>query len=127
MNNQRLTVAFIGCGNFARSFVPLFKAHPFVDKVYVCDLIREKAEKYSRDFEVPIIDTFEEALASGEINCIVNFTQLQLHGDIVIRALKAGKHVCSAAMAAVLMKEKPNAKSVVGIAIALVAVVLMSV
>lgn len=105
MNNHHLTVAFIGCGNFAKSFVPLFKAHPFVDKVYVCDLIRERAEQYSQNFEVPIIDTFEEALASDEINCIVNFTQRQLHGDIVIRALKAGKHVYSAVPMASTVEE----------------------
>ena len=28
---ERLTIAVIGCGRFAQSFVPLFKAHPDVD------------------------------------------------------------------------------------------------
>ena len=32
---NKLTVAVIGCGRFAQFFVPLFKAHPFVEKVYV--------------------------------------------------------------------------------------------
>lgn len=41
--------------------------------------------------------------------------------------LQGGNLICSAVMAAVLMKEKPNAKSIIGIAIALVAVALMSV
>ena len=93
---MKLTVAFIGCGNFARNFVNLFKVHPDVEKVYVCDLIPEKAEEYKNLFDVEIIPTFEDALADGSINCIINFTQRHLHGDIVIRALKAGKHVYSA-------------------------------
>ena len=93
---ERITVAIVGCGNFARHFVELFKAHPNVDKVYVCDLIAERAKEYSEKFDVEIIDTYEQILADKSINCIANFTQRHLHGDIVIRGLNAGKHVYSA-------------------------------
>ena len=34
--SKKLTVAGIGCGDFARNFVPLFKAHTYVEKTYVC-------------------------------------------------------------------------------------------
>ncbi len=94
--NERLTVAIVGCGNFARCFVELFKVHPTVDKVYVCDIIPERAKEYSERFDVEIIPTYEEILERKDINCIANFTQRHLHGDIVIRALEAGKHVYSA-------------------------------
>lgn len=103
--SERMTVAIVGCGNFARFFVDLFKAHPNVDKVYVCDLIPEKAKEYSEKFDVEIIDTFEQILENKSINCIANFTQRHLHGDIVIRALKAGKHVYSAVPMAPSVKE----------------------
>lgn len=103
--NTKLTIAVIGCGNFSKGFVPLFKAHPFVDKVYVCDTIREKAEEYSRNFDVEIIDTFEDVLANPKINCIANFTQRHLHGDIILRALRAGKHVYSAVPMASTVEE----------------------
>lgn len=93
---MKLTVAFIGCGNFAKNFVGLFKVHPYVEKVYVCDLIPEKAAEYAKQFDVEIIPSFEAALESKEINCIINFTQRHKHGEIVTRALKAGKHVYSA-------------------------------
>ena len=43
MENRKIKIAFIGCGSFARYFVPLFKAHPEVEKVWVCDLIPERA------------------------------------------------------------------------------------
>ncbi|MBQ4638546.1 MAG: Gfo/Idh/MocA family oxidoreductase [Clostridia bacterium] len=94
--NNKLTVAVIGCGAFAKFFVPLFKAHPYVEKVYVCDLDREKALDYSKNFSVEIIDTFEDSLKDPKINCIGLFTQRHLHGPQVLAALKAGKHVYSA-------------------------------
>ena len=93
---NKMTVAVIGCGNFSKEFIPLFKAHPYVEKVYVCDLVPEKVKNYSERFGVEIIASFEEALDNPEITCIANFTQRHLHGDIVKRALKAGKHVYSA-------------------------------
>ncbi len=98
---EKMTIAIIGCGCFAKAFVPLFKAHRMTEKVYVCDLIRERAEKYAADFDVPIIDSFEEALASDEINAIAIFTQRFKHGKMVIDALKAGKHVYSAVPCAI--------------------------
>ena len=93
---EKMTVAFIGCGDFARCFVPLFKAHPYVKKVYVCDLIPERAQEYRKLFDVEIIDTYETVLSRPDIDCICNFTQRHLHGPIVRRALEAGKNVYSA-------------------------------
>lgn len=60
--DEKLNVAVVGCGDFAGHFVPLFKAHPNVEKVYVCDIIREKAEKYAERFNVEIIESFEKVL-----------------------------------------------------------------
>lgn len=102
---KKLTVAVIGCGAFGKKFVNLFKHHPNVEKVYVCDLIPEKAKAYSEMFDVEILPSFEEALAREDINCIANFTQRHLHGDISIRALKSGKHVYSAVPMASTVEE----------------------
>ena len=93
--DKKMTICFIGCGRFAKFFVPLFKAHPVVEKVYVCDQIRERAEEYSKEFDVEIIETFEDALASEEINAVAIFTPRTTHGQNVIKSLKAGKHVYS--------------------------------
>jgi len=93
---EKMRVAVIGCGRFAKNFVPLFKAHPVVEKVYVCDLDKSRAEDYSQKFDVDIIDSFEAALNSDKINAVAIFTQRFQHGSMVIEALKAGKHVYSA-------------------------------
>ena len=102
---KKLTVAVIGCGAFAHRFIRLFKRHPHVEKVYVCDLIAEKAEAFSKEFGVEKIESFEAALADKNINCIANFTQRHLHGDITIRALSADKNVYSAVPMASTVEE----------------------
>lgn len=94
--SKKMTVAMIGCGQFCRFFVPLFKLHPYVEKVYVCDLIEERAKEYSEKFQVEIIPTFEDVLKHPGIDCIALFTQRHLHGPMVVKALAAGKHVYSA-------------------------------
>ena len=37
--SERINICFIGCGKFVRNFIPLFKAHPFVESVAVCDIL----------------------------------------------------------------------------------------
>lgn len=93
---KKLSLAVIGCGEFARCFVPLFKAHPYVEKVLVCDLVRSRAEDYSARFGTEIADSFEEVLRSKEINAVAVFTDRHLHGRMVKESLLAGKHVYSA-------------------------------
>lgn len=94
--SQKLNIAIIGCGDFAKNFVSLFKFHPLVEKVWVCDLIRSRAESYSQKHGVEIIESFETALQSKEINAVAIFAQRHLHGPLVKQALRAGKHVYSA-------------------------------
>lgn len=103
--NKKITVAMIGCGRFAQNFVKLFKAHPYVEKVYVCDLNRDRAEEYAKKFEVSVIDSYEKALESQEINAIAIFTPRESHGQLVINALKAGKHVYSAVPCAISIED----------------------
>lgn len=102
---EKLKIAIIGCGRFSKSFVKLFKEHPYVDKVWVCDEKKDRAEQYSKDFDVPIIDSFEEALNSKEVNAIAIFTQRFQHGKMAIAALKAGKHVYSSVPCAIDVEE----------------------
>lgn len=105
IRKEKIKIAVIGCGRFSPCFIPLFKNHPSVEEVYVCDLIRERAENYAERFGVKIIDSFEEALASDKINSVAIFTQRTKHGKMVIEALKAGKHVYSSVPGATDIEE----------------------
>ncbi len=105
MNREKMKIAVIGCGRFSPNFVPLFKAHPVVEKVYVCDLKKDREEDFAKRFDVERIESFEAALASPEINAVAIFTQRFAHGKMVIAALKAGKHVYSAVPCAIDIDE----------------------
>lgn len=105
MSKDKLRIAIIGCGRFARSFVPLFKAHPATEKVYVCDLIKEREVAYAEEFGVERCENFEWALKSDEINAVAIFTQRFKHGAMVIEALTAGKHVYSSVPGAISVDE----------------------
>lgn len=105
MNRPPMKIAIIGCGRFCKFFVPLFKAHPVVEKVWVCDLKKDREQDYAERFGVDRIESFEAALASDEVNAIAIFTQRFAHGEMVIRALRAGKHVYSAVPCAVSIDE----------------------
>ena len=105
MRKEKLKIAIIGCGRFCRFFVPLFKAHPAVERVYVCDIRKEREEDFATQFGVDRWESFESALASDEINAVAIFTERQKHGPMVIAALKAGKHVYSAVPGAITVEE----------------------
>ena len=100
-----MRIAIIGCGRFSQYFVPLFKAHRLVEQVYVCDLKPERAEEFANRFGVKTIGSFEEALASKEINAVAIFTQRFKHGSMVADALRAGKHVYSSVPCATSIEE----------------------
>ncbi len=102
---EKIKVAIIGCGNFARYFVPLFQEHPYVENVYVCDLVNERAQEYKEKFSVEIIGTFEEVVARKDINCVAIFTERYSHARLAIKSLDAGKHVYSAVPMACSVEE----------------------
>ena len=103
---EKIRIGFVGCGQFCRAFVPLFKNHPAVEYIAVCDKFPERAKKYYDRYGADrIFDTYEEMLKSDEINSVAIFTQRNQHGEMAIAALKAGKNVYSAVPMATDPKE----------------------
>ena len=97
---EKIRIAVIGCGAFACHFVPLFKAHPYVERVVCCDIVPEKAKEYSKKFGIDIIPSFEECLADESINAVAIFTERHTHAPFAIAALNSGKDVyCAVPMA----------------------------
>ena len=103
---EKIRIGFVGCGQFCKNFVPVFKVHPAVEYVAVCDKFRERAEDYAKRFQADrIFDTYDEMVASDEINTVAIFSQRDLHGPMAIAALRAGKHVYSAVPMAISVEE----------------------
>ena len=103
---EKIRIGFVGCGQFCRHFVPLFQAHPFVEYVAVTDKFPERCKEYDDMFHVDrIFDSFDDMIASDDVNTVAIFSQRDLHGQMAIAALKAGKHVYSAVPMALKIDE----------------------
>lgn len=100
-----VSIGMVGAGQFAPSFAKLFKAHPDVERVLVTDLVPERAaEVVSREHLDGTARDFDALLAS-DVDAVAIFTQRWTHGPLVVKALKAGKHVYSAVPMAISVDE----------------------
>ncbi len=94
-----------GVGSFAECFIPLFKAHPLVDEVILCDLDADKLRAKSEKFDIPATCPSLDALCQTEVDAVAIITQHWLHAPQAVQAMQAGKHVYSAVPAAHSMEE----------------------
>jgi predicted dehydrogenase/threonine dehydrogenase-like Zn-dependent dehydrogenase len=87
-------MAFIGAGNYAsRVLIPAFKAHnPVLKTLVSAGGLNSVLQGEASGFEVASTD-LANVLADDEINTIAIATRHDTHAEIVISALKAGKHV----------------------------------
>lgn len=100
-----MKIGVIGTGQFAGSFIRLWQLHPDVTSIVVTDLLPERAEETNAKFGIDgTVPSAEELLAS-DVDAVAVMTQRWTHGELVINALKAGKHVYSAVPMAVSAEE----------------------
>lgn len=100
-----LKIGFLGAGGFARSFIPLFKAHPLVTDVYVAEAIPERLSRVVKDFQVETTFTNLEDLLKSDADAIAVFSQRWKHAPQAVAALRAGKHVYSCVPAGISIEE----------------------
>ncbi len=94
-----------GAGAFASCFIPLFKAHPEVSKVVLCDLkpdvLKQRADQFGIADTCPSLDE----LCQRDVDAIAIITQHHLHAPQAMQALRSGKHVYSAVPPAITLQE----------------------
>ena len=98
-----ISLGLVGLGSFGGgSFAALFKSHPAVDRIGLCDLEPERIAKYAdnpffkdklnpRDRYASL-----DAICKADFDALVIITQPWLHAPQCIQAMEAGKHVYSA-------------------------------
>ncbi len=100
-----LKVAMVGCGSFAQSFIPLFKAHPLVDELVLCDLNAKRLEESSHRHGVEETSPSLDQVLLTDIDAVAIITQQWMHAPQSVKALKAGKHVYSAVPTGISVEE----------------------
>jgi predicted dehydrogenase len=103
--NMGLKVGFCGTGAFADSFIPLFKAHPLVERVVLSDTNAEKLAEKAARWELTETYRSLDALCETDVDAIAIFSQHWAHGPQAVQVLRAGKHAYSAVPAGVSLKE----------------------
>ena len=97
-----ISVGLVGLGAFGRGFADLFKAHPAVDRIALCDREPDRVKTFAED---PFFqDKFDpkdaygslDEICKSDLDALVIITQPWLHAPQCIQAMESGKHVWSA-------------------------------
>ena len=97
-----ISVGMVGLGAFGKEFADLFKAHPAVDRVALCDReperIRAFADKESFRDKFNDSDAYAsfDEIVDSDLDALVIITQPWLHAAQAVKAMEAGKDVYSA-------------------------------
>ena len=104
-NIMSIHLGIVGAGSFAQCFIPLFKAHPLVREITLCDLDAAKLKENSAQHGIRNTCASLDRLLETDVDAVALFTQNWLHGPQAVKALRAGKHVYSAVPAGVTVEE----------------------
>lgn len=97
-----LRIGIVGAGGICRSkHIPNFKQLPGCEFVAVCNRTHASGAKVAAEFGIPEVETdWKKLVARADLNVVVIGTWPDMHRDVTVAALKAGKHVlCESRMA----------------------------
>jgi len=97
MGNKRikkLKLAMVGCGESANDFALVSKLIPQVRLAAACDLNPERVQDFARRNRISAVFTdYSELLAADGIDAVCLATPHDLHYEMIVSAIQAGKHV----------------------------------
>jgi len=92
-----IKVAVIGCGNIGAIHSRMYREHPAVTLVAVCDIIAEKANRFAERFGARAYTSVSELLRHEEIDAVSVTSAGEENGSDhftpTMESLSAGKHV----------------------------------
>lgn len=101
MENKKIRLGMIGAGGFAGTHLSQLKQVGIAEVVAIADIIPEHVEEKAKEFNIP--DTYldyNELLKRDDIDAVVLPLPDQVHCEVAIAAMRAGKHVlCEKPMA----------------------------
>ena len=99
-----MKVAVIGCGTIANAaHIPSYMKNEEAEIKYFCDILIERAEKAVKEYGCGIaVSDYKDILADPEVVAVSVCTPNNVHMQISVDAMRAGKHV---------LCEKPAART----------------
>ena len=97
-----ISIGVVGLGMFGSGFADLFRAHPAVDRIALCDREKERVDVFAK--KESFQDKFDESdayasldeICRADLDALAIITQPWLHAPQAIQAMESGKHVYSA-------------------------------
>ena len=104
---NKITVGIVGL-RFGGEFPAIYRDHPNVERVILCDKNSELLDRYSKKFKYDCaVDNFDELLKMGA-DAIHIVTDLGSHYDLTMKSLKSGHHTACTVPMAMTCKELEN-------------------
>ena len=96
---KKLKIGTVGL-RFGAEFPPIYRDHPDVESVTLCERDKDLLALYAHKFGFQNTTDSFDALCDSDVDAIHIITGIPSHAELVIKALKAGKHVaCTVPMA----------------------------
>ena len=97
---KKINIALVGLG-FGGAFAEIYKCHPNVGVIGICDTNQKLAQTVSNACGIPkVYDSFEAILKDDSVDAVHLVTPIPLHEEQTIAVLEAGKHcACTVPMA----------------------------
>ena len=102
--SEKINVAVIGCGTIANAaHIPSYEKNQNAEILYFCDIIPERAQEAAEKYNCgKAVTDYHEVLNDPKVDAISVCTPNNMHAQISIDALNAGKQV---------LCEKPSART----------------
>ena len=91
-----ISVCLVGLGQFGSQFVALYREHPLVARLALCDMDEAKLAAAARQHGVSECYRTLDEVCRSDVQAVVLITQPWLHATQAMQVLRAGKHVYSA-------------------------------
>jgi predicted dehydrogenase len=97
---SKYKVAIVGM-SFGVEFIPIYQQHPDSELIAICQRNMENLNRLGRIWKIDkLYDDFDALIRDSDIDIIHINTPPELHADMCVKALMAGKHVaCTIPMA----------------------------
>jgi predicted dehydrogenase len=92
--SEKTKIGIIGCGQICRAYLEGLKQFNNIEVCLCADVIPEAAQKYAEEYGIKAVSV-EQLLAAPEIEIVINLTHPQVHREVSLQILNAGKHCYS--------------------------------
>lgn len=91
---EKFRIAIVGAGVWGETHAAIYREHPMVDPVAICDKNEERARTLAEKYGLAKVYTnIDDMLSDGGFEAVSIVTPDHLHADIAVKCAVAGKHM----------------------------------